>query len=94
MWKGKQRKHHLNQMFTKLIYLAQVSVGKTDMLKHRIPNTFPLKPVSEITPFHDRRVQSAIVGVTSLMYPTVPQSLKSDIFFFHRVHAIRLSTSI
>lgn len=45
MWKGEQRKVHFYQMFTKFISLVQVSLSNTNSLKHKIPNTSPLKPI-------------------------------------------------
>lgn len=56
MWKGELRKHNLYQMCMKLIYLFQVYIGKTNLLMYKMPNTSPLKPFLETTPFHDRRV--------------------------------------
>lgn len=54
MWKGEQRKVHLYQMFMKSISLVQVSLWNTNSLKHKIPNTSPLKLISwvNIIPWH------------------------------------------
>lgn len=54
MWKSEQRKVHLHQMFMKFIFLVQVFLWNTNSLKHKIPNTSPLKLISWINtiPWH------------------------------------------